>query len=135
MPTYTSALIAAILVKGPNGYANLLPGVNEFNFYLKELPTGVSFTSHEPFVNPFLKIDDYTSFPSVDIDVYAYESIVISNKTDDVCGFYANDDDENVLELAAGGTLTINNHQEWGLLTIASAGTGTVTIWGVVNNA
>jgi len=135
MPTYTSLRSRNIRVKGPDRYYSIVPGVNELAFYLKTLPTDVTLTDHAPHVNPYIRIADVTSFPSTDLTVSAYDTIIITNKTDDVCVLYANDDDGETAEVQAGATLTINNNQEWGLLTIASAGTGTVSVWGVLNDA
>jgi hypothetical protein len=132
VPTYTSTNTSDIIVKGPDGYYTIYPGNNELNFYLQSLPSGVTFTSHTPQVNPYVKIADVTSFPSTGYAVNRYESIIISNKTDSLCVFYANDDSTQTLELSSGASLIIDNtKQEWGLLTINSAGAGTVSIWGL----
>jgi hypothetical protein len=130
VPTYTSTNTSGIIVKGPDGYYTIYPGDNELNFYLQTLPAGVTLTSHTPTVYPYEHLVDITSFPSADIAVYPYATIIISNKTDDICAFYANDDDENLMEIPAGGTITLDNKQEWGIITVSSAGNGTVTVWG-----
>ena len=134
MPTYTSTNTSGIIVKGPDGYYTIYPGNNELNFYLQSLPSGVTLTSHTPQVNPYVKIANVTSFPSTGYAVNSYKSIIISNKTDSLCIFYANNDPTHTLELSSGATQIIDNtKQKWGLLTINSAGTGTVSVWGVVD--
>jgi len=134
MPTYTSTRSSNARVKGPDRYYTIYPGDNELNFYLQTLPAGVTLTSHAPTVYPYVRIADVTSFPSTDYSVNGYENIIITNKTDAICVLYANNDNTQTLEISVGATLTIDNtKQEWGLLTIVSAGTGTVSIWGVVD--
>ena len=134
MPTYTSTRAASVYVQGPDRNVQLYVGENEYDFYLKTIPTDVTLTSHTPQVNPYLLLAEETSVPQAGLDVYAYDTIIILNATDDNCVIYANDDDENTLNISAGATLTITNGQLWGLLTIDSMGTGTVSIWGVIND-
>ena len=134
MPTYHSDRTSNVRVKGPDRYYSIVPGDNELAFYLLTLPTSVTLTAHTPQVNPYVRIADVSSFPSTDYAVNGYENIIITNKTDAVCVLYANDDDGETIEVTAGATLTIDNtKQEWGLVTIYSSGTGTVSVWGVVD--
>jgi len=134
MPTYTSARSSNVRVKGPDKYYTIVPGENELGFYLQTLPTSVTLTDHTPQVNPYVRVADVSSFPSTDYEVYGYETIIITNKTDAVCALYANDDDGETIEVTAGATLTIDNtKREWGLLTVHSAGSGTVSVWGCVD--
>jgi hypothetical protein len=134
MPTYTSTRSSNARVKGPDRYYTIYPGDNELNFYLQMLPAGVTLKSHTPQVNPYVRIADVTSFPSIGYAINGYVNIIITNKTDAICVLYANNDDTQTLEIATDAALKIDNaKQEWGLLTIASAGTGTVSIWGFVN--
>ena len=133
MPTYLSARATSVCVKGPDRNVMLYVGENEYDFYLKTLPTDVTLTDHDPQVNPYLLLAEVTSVPENGLAVYAYDTIIILNATDAACVIYANDDDSNTLNISAGATLTITNGQLWGLLTIDSMGTGTVSIWGVTN--
>jgi len=135
MPTYTSTRTSNVRVKGPTRYYTIVPGENELAFYLQTLPSLVTLTDHAPQVNPFVLVDAVTSFPSDDLNVSAYETIVVSNKTDAVAVIYANDDDGNTLDIPVGSVLCITNGQHWGLLTIASAGTGTVNVVGIVDDS
>jgi hypothetical protein len=134
MPTYTSTRAANVYVKGPDRNVQLYPGENEYDFYLKIIPTDVTLTDHDPQVNPYLLLTEVTSVPQAGLAVYAYDTIIILNATDAACVIYANNDDDNTLSISAGATLTITNGQLWGLLTIDSMGTGTVSIWGVIND-
>jgi len=131
MPTYTSERDGNVRVKGPTRYYTIVPGANELSFYLQTIPTNVTLTSHLPQVNPYVKVADISDFPSSDYEVYPYDSIIVNNMTDAVCTLYANDDDGNLIEVPAGGTMTIDNKQDWGILTVDSAGSGTVSVWGM----
>lgn len=132
MPTYLSENNNTLNVISPNGYVQLNPGRNELSFYLKALPSGVTFVSHDPVVTPYNRLIDATSFPSNNISVFAYTTLIVANKTNSVCVIYANRNNLNTFEVAAGTTLTIDNKQDWGTLTLHSAGTGTVSVWGIV---
>jgi hypothetical protein len=132
MPTYSNTGTEIVTVTQPRVLI-ILPGETvETNFYLKSLPTGVTFDSHEPTISPWVLLDTVSSVPSSDIDVFAYTSIVIYNASDDIITVSANDDDDNAIVLIAGSKeVWTNANGAFGSLKIlTNEGSGDVYVYG-----
>lgn len=111
------------LVISPNSTATA-------NFYIKSLPDGVTLTDHDPLIIPWTLLDTITSFPSDDINVASYKSIIVYNASEDVVTISANSDDGNAVVIASATKEVWNNaNGVFGILTVLT-GSGSVYIWG-----
>ena len=127
MPTYTNSTSDIIFVGDP--YIRLAPGETVTDRYIKDLPTGVTLTDHEPIISPWVAV------AADDDDLYqvaAYDNICIYNASDEVATISANTDDSNAYPIAVGSVQVFANEQRiFGCLEVLTQGTGTVYIYGV----
>ena len=132
MPTYENANAYRVIVPTLyNGHVAIPASSSiELDYYISSLPLGITMTDTEPLVQPLIKIGDYTSFPTEEINVYMYPNIVINNLTDNSISLSANGDDDNALDILTNDSLTIINRSNWGSMKILTGGTGTVSVWG-----
>jgi hypothetical protein len=132
MPTYNNSNTTLVTIIQPKNLFIPADSSVETNFYLKTLPEGVTLTSHAPLIKPWVLLDTVSSFPSSDIDVSSYSSIIIYNASDDIVTISANGDDANKLSLMAGSKEVWDNVSgSFGILTVlTNDGSGSVYIWG-----
>lgn len=69
--------------------------------YARDLPAGVTFTSHEPTVSPWVLLGTVSSYPSAAIDVHAYDGLIINNETNGTIVVEVNGVTANALRLLA----------------------------------
>lgn len=127
MPVYTNSTSDIIFAGDP--YIRLAPGETVTDKYIKDLPTGVTLTDHEPYVQPWVLVeaDDDDLY-----QVYMHDNICIYNASDDVATVSANTDDDNAYPIAAGSVQVFSNEQRiFGCLEVLTKGDGTVYIYGV----
>ena len=132
MPTYTNSGTSIITVTQPRTLTIPASSTVETNFYLRALPDGVTLTDHDPVISPWTILDCISSFPSSDLTVYSYSSIVIYNASSGVITVSANGDDANAITLMAGSKEVWNNaNGTFGIITVlTNGGTGDVSVWG-----
>ena len=99
MPTYTSSNTSAVYSGEP--YFRLVPGDNVTDQYIRDLPTGVTLKSHEPYVQPWVLLATVSSYPSASINIAPYDGLIINNETNGTIVVEANGDTSNALRLMA----------------------------------
>ena len=134
MPTYTNSNLEDIMIcQSP--YTILIPADSdiETNFYIRSLPSGVTFTSHTPLVQPWDLLATVSSVPGSEIDVYTWASIVIYNASDGVITVSANGDDTNAMTIMPQTKEVYSNiNSLFGTIKVlTNAGTGNVYVYGV----
>ena len=97
MPTYTSRNTSAVYSGEP--YFRIVPGDNVTDQYIKDLPTGVTLTDHEPYVQPWELLATVSSYPSASINIASYDGLIINNETNGNIVVEANGDTSNALRL------------------------------------
>lgn len=132
MPTYTNSGTSIITVTQPRMLTIPASSTVETNFYLKTLPDNVTLTDHDPVIIPWTLLGTVAAFPSSDITVYSYSSVVIYNASSGVVTVSANGDDANAITLMAGSKEVWNNtNGAFGIITVlTNGGTGNVYVWG-----
>jgi hypothetical protein len=102
------------------------------NFYIRNLPSGVTLTAHTPLITPWVLLSTVSSFPSSDITVASYKSIIIFNASDNIVTIAANGSDANAVVLMASSKEVWNNSNGvFGILTVlTNTGSGNVYVWG-----
>lgn len=133
MPQYTNANNYTVIVAQPPFTLNILPGeIVDTNFYIRNLPSGLTLTDHDPLITPWVLLDTVSSCPSSDITVAGYKSIIVFNASDDIVTVSANGSDENAVVLMSSSKEVWNNNNGlFGTLTVlTNAGSGSVYIWG-----
>jgi hypothetical protein len=128
MPTYSNTGTDIVTITQPRVLI-IPPGETvETNFYLKSLPTGVTFDSDEPTISPWTILYQDTDYPSDDIDVTNVNEISIYN-VDSAITISANGDDENAFNISPKMMVTLNNKNGMiGKLTILT-GSGTTYVY------
>lgn len=130
MPTYTNST-DNVIVAGSN-YIRLAPGETVTSTYIGSLPTGVTLTDHEPYVQPWVLLSTVSSYPSSSISVAPYNGLIINNETNGTIVVEANGDTANALRLM-GNTQSffdISDRKTGSLKVLSSTGTsGAVYIY------
>jgi hypothetical protein len=136
MPTYTNSTARTVTLRGGIGLKKR-KSIKKYttgttDFYPTTLPTGVSFVSHEPLVNPFMELATVNDFPSDPILCMGYNSLMLHNETGGIVSFYANGDTANVLEIPVGVFMLIETDGKFGSIVFVSGGTHNagVKLWG-----
>ena len=123
MPTYTSTNATTVYSGEP--YIRLEPGETTTDKYIKNLPTGVTLTDHEPYLNPWILLATVSSYPSESINVAPYDNVIINNETNGVVSVEANGVTANALRLQQyTQSFMDNTNRKTGVIKILST-TGT----------
>jgi hypothetical protein len=136
MPTYTNSTARSVTLRGGIDLKKRKTlrkyTTATTDFYPTTLPTGVTFVSHEPLVNPFMELATVNEFPSDPISCMGYRTLQFHNQTGGIVSFYANEDDTNVLEIPVGVFFIVEADGKFGEIVILSGGTheSGVTVWG-----
>lgn len=131
MPKYTNSTSHTIFSGEP--FVKLTPGVTTTDKYIRDLPTGITLTDHEPTVSPWILIETVESTPmTAPADVYGWDNILVYNASDAVALVSANQDDDNGYPvMAATKELFSNELRVFGCLEVLSKGNGNVYVYGV----
>ena len=135
MPTYTNSTAHILTLRGGTELKKhqiiKKNATLALDFYPISLPTGVTFVSHEPIVNPFKELAVVDTFPSEAIVCYGYASLIFKNATGDTVMIYANGDDTNTLAIEDNTRIVFEADGLWGTITFVSGGEdGDITLWG-----
>jgi hypothetical protein len=131
MPTYTSTNKTSVFTIGP--CVRFAPEtITTTQEYAKTLPSGVTLTSHEPLVQPWALLATVSSVPSSDVDVSAWDNIIIYNASNGIVTISANGDDDHAIVVMPSSKEVWNNVAGlFGALTaLTNAGTGNIYVWG-----
>lgn len=131
MPTYYNELDRDLLATDPpSGFP--AKSVKISDRYIRDIPSSVSLTSHEPLIRPWTLLGAISSIPSTSIDVASYSEVVIYVYTSGPVAVEANGDTPNAILLPPGSWNTLRTSYQIGSIKIISRiGTGSVYVWGL----
>ena len=119
MPTYHNANRTDAQTSNPPCRIPARSSV-ETNKYIKDLPPGVTLTSHLPLVSPWVLLATVSSYPSEEIVVAGYDSLMIYNASSGVILVSANGDDDNALRVLPMSQNWMDNKRIFGVMQILS---------------
>ena len=131
MPTYYNEAKGDLMVSDPP-FRFPAKSATTSDRYVRDLPSSVSLTSHEPLIRPWTLLGAISSIPSTSIDVASYSEVVIYVYTSGPVAVAANGDTPNAILLPPGSWNTLKTSYQLGSIKIISRiGTGSVYVWGL----